>query len=199
MGAPVLSSVAFNAAPSGQTGLFGVAYREFNPAEVAAMKAWGYDTIRFFVSQPGLDPQNSAYDPAFLGRFVAEVTAARAIGLNVIVCVQDERGAGASKPAALDGGTGRAWRVLAPAFKNDNGVMFEIMNEPEPVASPVNWAAWALTVNSMVAIIRNSGARNVLITDGLNYAEQLDGAPIRADPLKQVAYASHPYAHSAGD
>lgn len=166
------------------------------------MRAWGNDTIRFFVSQAGLDPQDPSgeYDPAFLPEFVAGVNLARAQGLNVIVCVQDEAGSGETTPTPLpNAGTGRAWQALAPALMNDNGVMFEIMNEPEPPPSTANWAAWEVAMNNMVSIIRASGAINVLIADGLNYGERLDGAPTLADPLHQVAYASHPYAHIAAD
>ena len=77
--------------------------------------------------------------------------------------------------------------------------MFEILNEPQPKHTAANRALWADAMNNMVTIIRNAGATNVLIADGLNYAEQLDGAPVLADPLNQVAYGSHPYAHSADD
>ena len=199
-----LNSVAFVPSPSVRTGAFGAAYNNFSAAELAAMKSWGADTIRFQVSQAALDIDDpttpSLYSPDFLNQVIAGVTAARAIGLNVIVSVQDESGSGETTPAPLpNSGTGNAWSVLAPAFKNDNGVMFEILNEPEPDHTTANWALWATAMNNMVTIIRNAGATNVLIADGLNYAEQLDQAPVLADPLKQVAYGSHPYAHSAFD
>ncbi len=195
-----INVVAFNAALAVRTGLFGTAYKNFNPTEVAAMKAWGADSLRFLVAQPALDPQSSLYDPTFLTQLVAGVKSARAIGLSVIICMQDEAGTGETNPAVLpNDGTGRAWQALAPKFANDNGVMFELMNEPELAPSPANWTAWADTMNNMMAIIRNAGAKNVLLADGLAYAEQLKNAPILADPLAQVAYASHPYAHSATD
>jgi endoglucanase len=199
-----LNCIAFVASPLVRTGAFGAAYKNFSATELAAMKAWGADTIRFQVSQAALDIQDptspSLYDPSFLGEVVAGVTAARAIGLNVIVSVQDESGTGEATPTPLPNpGTGRAWEALAPAFKGDNGIMFEILNEPEPNHTAANWALWAAAMNNMVTIIRNAGATNVLIADGLNYAEQLDGAPTLADPLNQVAYGSHPYAHSIDD
>jgi hypothetical protein len=197
-----LASVAFNASPGTRSGLFGTAFNDFNATEVAAMKAWGNDTIRLFAAQPALDSNDPSglYDPTYLGQYVAAVKALRAVGLNVIVVVQDEAGTGEQTPTALpNGGTGDAWQVLAPALAGDNGILFEIMNEPQPAANAANWAAWATAMNSMVTIIRNAGAKNVLIADGLQFAEQLDGAPTLADPLNQVAYAAHPYAHSAAD
>ncbi len=197
-----LNSVAFNAAPSVRTGLFGVAYNEFDASEVAAMKAWGNDTIRFFVSQAGLDKDDpdGAYDPQFITEFAAGVAEARAAGLNVIVCVQDEVGSGDTTPTPLPNpGTGNACQSLASTLKGDNGIMFEIMNEPELLANAEDWAERQAAMNNMIAIIRATGATNVVIADGLEYAEQLDNAPILTDRLRQVAYASHPYAHSKYD
>lgn len=197
-----LNSVAFVASPSVRTGAFGAAYNSFNTAEIAAMKAWGADTIRFQVSQAALDkddPTPGLYDADFINQVVAGVTAARTIGLNVIVSVQDEKGTGEMTPTPLpDNGTGNAWALLAPAFKNDNGIMFEILNEPRP-DHITNWGPWAAAMDNMVSIIRGAGATNVLIADGLNLAEQLDQAPVLNDPLNQVAYGSHPYAHSKYD
>jgi endoglucanase len=195
-----LNSVAYNATPSTRNGLFGVAYNNLNASELASMQAWGADTVRFFVAQAALDSQDPLYDPSFLSEIESGVTGAREIGLNVIVCVQDESGTGEKTPTQLpNAGTGRAWTLLAPAFMADNGIMFELMNEPQLPPSDANWASWASTMNNMVTIIRNSGATNVLIADGLSFGEQLNGAPILNDPLAQVAYASHPYAHSPMD
>ncbi len=102
----------------------------------------------------------------------------------MIVSVRDESGTGETSPTALpNGGTGRAWGSLAPALKGDNGIMFEIMNEPELDHTAANCALWATAMNNMVMITHNAGATNVLIAGGLNFAEQLDGAPVLADLL----------------
>ena len=49
----------------------------------------------------------------------------------------------------------------------------------------------------MIAIVRRLGAKNVLIADALAFAEHMNGAPKLNDPLHQVIYAAHPYAHNA--
>jgi endoglucanase len=193
-------SAAFNAAPAVRAGGFLTAYNDLNSTELAAMKTWGADVVRFQVAQPALDPQNNLYDPTFIAAVQNGVTEARAAGLNVIVSVQDESGTGEPNPTPLpDAATGRVWQQLAPLFKGDTGILFEIMNEPQPAPTAANWAAWASAMNSMITIIRVSGATNVLIADGLGFAEYLEGAPTLADPLNQVAYADHPYFHSAAD
>ena len=44
-----------------------------------------------------------------------------------------------------------------------------------------------------LTVVRNLGAINVVLADGLQSAQQLSGAPELDDPLGLVAYASHPY------
>ena len=51
----------------------------------------------------------------------------------------------------------------------------------------------------MIRIIRQTGAANVLIADGLNFAERLSDAPRLNDPLEQLAFADPPYPHSDED
>ncbi|MBE7157772.1 MAG: cellulase family glycosylhydrolase [Rhodospirillales bacterium] len=195
-------SIAFVAPPAAQSGVFLSAYQHFSTDELAAMKAWGADTVRMQVSQPGLDPQNSLYTTDFVTAVKNGVLNARAAGLNVIVSVQDESQSGqqgASTPLPNDA-TRRVWQqVLAPLFNGDQGILYEMMNEPQPAANAANWAAWADAMNAVIAVIRQTGSKNVVVADGLEYAERLDGAPALTDPLNQVAYASHPYFHSADD
>ena len=91
--------IAFVAPPAAQTGYFSAAHAHYSTAELSAVKAWGADTIRFQISQPGLDPQSSLYDASFLGQIQSAVAYARSIGLNVIVCVQDEAQSGETCPS----------------------------------------------------------------------------------------------------
>lgn len=47
-------------------------------------------------------------------------------------------------------------------------------------------------MSETVGMVRETGASNVVIADGLGVGQVIDGAPLLNDP--QVAYASHPYA-----
>ena len=121
------------------------------------------------------------------------IRAARDAGLTVIVCVQGETHVGKEVPIALpDAGTYRVWSEIAPLFANDRGVVYELFNEPHPKPTPRAWAAWKATFTRAIGVVRETGARNVVIADGLDTGQILDGAPLLDDP--QVAYASHPYA-----
>ena len=193
-----LVSIAFVAPPAAQQGVFVNAYKHFSKDELAAMRAWGADTVRIQVSQPGLDPQNPLFTQSFVATVGAAVREARAAGLSVIVSVQDESQSGESNPASLPNeATQRVWQVLAPLFNRDTGILYELINEPQLPVNVANWAAWARSMDAVIMTIRNTGSRNVVVADGLNFAERLDGAPSLTDPLYQVAYAAHPYAHNA--
>jgi hypothetical protein len=189
--------IAFVAPPAAQTSYFTAAYAHFSNAEISALQAWGADTVRIQVSQPGADPQNSLYTAAFVSQVQAAVAFARSIGLNVILCDQDESQSGETNPAAVpNAATIRVWQNLAPLFNADTGILYETMNEPSLVPNAANWATWQTAQNAVIAAIRATGSKNVIIADGLNYAEVLNGAPALTDPLNSIAYAAHPYFQS---
>jgi hypothetical protein len=92
--------IAFVASPDAWTNYdldkpwFQNAYNHFNNAELDDAQAWGADTVRMMLSQPAADPQSPQYDANFVSQYVVGVQYARSIGLNVIVCVQDETQSG---------------------------------------------------------------------------------------------------------
>ena len=192
--------IAFVAPPAAAKGVYLAASSAYTPAEFTAIKAWGADTVRLQVSQPGCDPQNALFTQSFVNSVQAAVTAARAAGLNVIVSVQDESQSGESSPATLpNAATQRVWAELAPLFNSDTGILYEMMNEPQPTANTANWALWATAMNAVITTIRGTGSKNVVLADGLQYAGTFSGAPTLTDSLGQVAYASHPYFYTASD
>ena len=179
--------VAFVAPPAAQTGAFAAAYAHYSTAELSAIKTWGADSIRFQISQPGADPQNALYDPAFVKMFVGAVKFARSIGLNAIVSIQDETQSGETAPTAMlpNDATNRVWRNIAPMLNGDNGIVYEMFNEPQPLPNAADWQDWAAAMNTVVQTIRATGATNTLLADGLNYAESLDGVIPLTDPPKR--------------
>jgi endoglucanase len=189
--------IAFEVAP-GNLGradhpFWATAYNKYTPEEYVEMRKSGADSVRLQVAQAGADPQSKLFDRAFLDKAMGAIRAARAAGLTVIVCVQDESHVPGDKPIDLpDGGTRRVWKEIAPQFANDRGVLFEILNEPRPAPNPQNWKRWKAAMTETIQTVRETGARNVVIADGLGVGQVIDGAPLLHD--SQVAYASHPYA-----
>ncbi len=184
-----------------------IAANNYTPDEYSQMRQFGADSVRIQVAQDGMDPQGQYFTPEFRDRAIGAICAARGAGLTVIVSVQDEPQTGA-RDVATDlpsYATQRVWRELAPVFGQDRGVLFELFNEPHigrqadvPV-STADWQAWASAMNDTIHLVRTLGASNVLVADGLEYAEELAGAPQLDDPLHQVIYAAHPYAHNEAD
>lgn len=191
-------SVALVQAPAYRSGPFLNAYNAYSTAELDRMKTFGADTIRFQISQPGLDPDDTTghYDSTFLGVVETDVQMALNDGFVVILSLQNENQGGTyTEPAEPNAGTIRVWQILAPIFMDNQNVIFEIMNEPhgDPTASV--WTAWKTAHNKAIAAIRATGANNVVIADGVHYGHTLQGAPTLTDTLSppQIAYSTHPY------
>ena len=143
------------------------------------------------------DP-NGLYSTVFFNGFVQAVRSARLAGLNVVVSLQDECQSG--DPATgnyPNAATQRVWNELAPLLKNDTGIMFEIYNEPEPGPTTANWQTWQSAFNPIISSIRAAGATNVVLADGLNFAQSFSGAVNLTDTAGETAYAIHPYFHQA--
>ena len=213
-----LQLVAFVAAPGVRSNAgeepFNAAYQYYSQhssgdafSELRAIKAWGADTVRMQLSEPGAAQGSTLFDAGFVDEYVAGVKAARAIGLNVIVSVQDEKQSGetgtsqdATDKMGLPGAeTNAVWKYLAPLLNGDDGIMYEMYNEPQPDATSANWSIWADAMNATIATIRSSGATNALIADGLQTGERLGGVIPLTDKLGKVIYSSHPYFHTTTD
>ena len=189
--------IAFEVAP-GNLGradkpFWSTAYNNYSPAEYTEMRRAGADSVRLQIAQAGADPKNALFDRAFLEKAEGAIRSARDEGLTVIVAVQDESHVIGQKAIDLpDDGTRRVWKEIAPLFASDRGVLFELLNEPRPQPNPQNWKKWKEAMMQTLRTVRETGARNVVIADGLGVGQTIDGAPLLDDD--QVAYASHPYA-----
>lgn len=176
------------------------ASQNYSPKEYVEMRDAGADSVRIQVAQTGMDPQNALFTPQFRDRAIGAIRSARATGLTVIVSVQDETQTGEKTPTDLpNDATRRVWQEIAPVFGHDRGVLFELLNEPRPSPSPQHWQAWEQAMNETIRTVRETGAVNVVVADGLAIGQYLENTPLLSDPLKQVAYASHPYFNQASD
>jgi endoglucanase len=175
-------------------GAYLTASQHYGQAELNAAKQFGADLLRFQVSQAGNDPQSTIYSAAYAAKVKQAVALARSNGFAVIVSMQAEAPSGLDQKGMPSDATQRAWRTLTPLFAGDEGIMLELFNEPAPFGpTPHDWNGWLATTQPLVDEIRAMGAHNMLIADGLHYAQTLNGAPALNDPLRQIAYAAHPY------
>ena len=198
-------------APKGSlTGVYAKAHRHFGAGELSKAAGDHADTIRFQVSEFGLDPRDSLYSPAYVQEVESAVKTARTDRFTVIVSVQAEPPAGKPTRCPLpDEGTLRVWNKLAPAFAADRGVLFELYNEPSLQPSQRNWTLWrdggqvtgtngsctAVGMQTLVASIRSGKASNVIVVPGLKLEQTISGMPALTDPASpsdpQLAYGIH--------
>jgi hypothetical protein len=186
------------------------AHQHFGPAELRTAIGYHADTIRFQVSQFGLDPQDRLYSPSYVREVVDAVHTARSLGLAVIVSVQAERPAGQAYRCPLpDAGSLRVWDEMARSFRADRGVMFELYNEPAVPPTALGWALWkggglvnnsagfciAVGMQELINAIRARGARNVIIVPEAGMQRTTAGMPPLTDPASpadpQLAYGIH--------
>jgi hypothetical protein len=107
------------------------------------------------------------------------------------------------------------WKDIAAVYKNDPGVLFDLYNEP----AHINWDQWlkggpmtekdektgrtvtydAVGMQALVDAIRSTGAKNVIVAGGINWAYEVGGileGRILSDPKGNgIVYANHPYPH----
>jgi endoglucanase len=194
------------------------ARRSYGWAELEFARAFHANTLRFQVSQPALDPDSPMYDANYLTEVADAIHMARSAGFVVMIMMQDEKLTGDASQAPLPTEqTRRDWQLLTQVFGSDRGVVFELYNEPNLLASPENWQLWLqggdwngatyLGMQTLVDDVRSNGAQNLLVLDGLavNVISPKTGKPVREaaetlaglhpvqDPLDRVIYAVHPY------
>jgi hypothetical protein len=168
--------------------------------------AWGANTVRFQLSQRGLDPTDTLYSDAYVARIAEGVALARARNLVVMLSIQDQALSGGSSHGQPSSATIRDWQTVAARFNGEPNVLYEMFNEPQNRPTPDGWAVWrnggppdrnqgtpAVGHQAVLDAIRATGATNTVVADASQFAQRLDGIPPLHDPLGQVAYGVHPY------
>ncbi len=108
------------------------------------------------------------------------------------------------------------WQAVAPVYAGNPAVLFDLYNEP----SHVTWDQWfkggpitevdkrtnvtlryeAVGLPALMAAVRSTGAKNIIVAGGINWAYQVEGileGRQLADPDGAgVVYGVHPYPHA---
>jgi len=183
-------------------GIFDTPTTTVSLAMVRAMRTWtGANAVRLPVNEQcwlGL----RGIPPAYAGvnyrraieRYVSMLTA------NGFAVILDLAGTApgsemsANQEMMPDSHSVAFWRSAAAVFRGDSLVLFDLFNEPWPdndADSPAAWACWraggcvqasqngpdqytAVGMQQLVNVVRAAGARNVIIAEGIQYAETVD-------------------------
>jgi endoglucanase len=195
---------------------------EESPQSIAAMRSWGFNAARVELNEScwlgvqGVKPAYSGtpYREA-IERYVAALNAA---GMYVIIDMHfSSTGAGRKatrqEPMPDETYAPAFWSSVAAAFKNQPAVIFDLFNEPYPNRNTDSEAAWkcvldgsaggtcngfsydAAGMQQLLDAVRGTGATNVVMVGGPEYAGELDNwlqyEP--ADPIHQLAASIHIY------
>ncbi|HXD55937.1 MAG TPA: cellulase family glycosylhydrolase [Solirubrobacteraceae bacterium] len=185
-------------------------------ASIAAMAAWHVNVVRVPVNEDcWLGINGVAWRFAGQAYRTAISSYVRALNDQGIYAVVEVHWSAPGSELArgqqnmLDSSHGyRLWRSIARAFRQDRAVMFDLYNEPHGLAArgPSDWRCWArgcgryAGMNGLVAAVRSTGARNVLLLAGVGWASD-DSRWLAYEPtdsLHQLAAAIHVYRYHAG-
>ncbi|MEP7049041.1 MAG: glycoside hydrolase family 5 protein [Pseudomonadota bacterium] len=183
-------------------------------SDFAAMAAWHANVVRIALNQDFWLAGAALYDPAYVDTVDRAVKDAEASGLDVILDLHwSDRGdltasvaghgqgkAGhADQQQMADVNSKQFWTEVASKYQNDGHVLFELYNEPHDIS----WDVWlhggmvgtylAVGMQDLYDAVRATGAENVVIAGGTNWAFNLSGAESHKIVGHNVMYATHPY------
>ncbi len=191
-------------------GIFDTGGAALDQTWVESFLAWHVNSVRIPLNEDcwlDVNGPPSQYSGAAYQTAIAQyVNLLRQNGLYVIVDLHWNAGGtnmatGQQNMADLDHAPA-FWTSVAGAFKGDLGVVFDPYNEPHDVT----WACWlnggcqvngwsVAGMNQLITAVRGTGAKNVVMAGGLNYAGDLSQwlANKPEDPAGNLAASFHTY------
>lgn len=156
---------------------------------------WNANVVRLSVHQRFWLRSSARYSAGYAPEIARVVAAIKQAGMDVIL---DNHGSGS--PYMADADSIVFWRELATAYRNDPHVLFELFNEPNRISWPV-WlhggdAPSGPPVRGMQELyntVRGTGAGNLIVIGGLNWAYDLSGVPSHRVRGHDIVYNTHPY------
>jgi len=198
---------------------YGIFDGQVDDASIIVMKSWKINIVRVPINEDcwlginGVKPEYSGnnYKNA-LNDYVNRLTKN---GMSVIVDLHwtapgNNQAKGQNAMLNQDHSV-QCWKDMANFWKNNLNIIFDVHNEPYPdnnaVDSQEGWRCWrdggtcsgfnyqAAGMQLLVDTIRGTGASNILLLGGINYANSLtrwlDYKP--RDPLNNLAASWHSY------
>jgi endoglucanase len=179
-------------------------------ASIAAIASWGVNAVRLPLNEDcwlGINGVNPAYAGVnYRSAIRAYVTRLQAHGLDVILDLHwgaagNQRALGQEQAPDADHAPA-FWSSVASQYKGVSGVAFDLFNEPHDISwscwlngctTPAGWKATGM--QQLVRAVRNAGARQPVIVEGLGWGGDLSGwlANKPSDPAGQLAAGWHIY------
>jgi hypothetical protein len=188
------------------------------PAAIDAMKTWNINTVRVTLNEDcwlGINMSAPQYGGAnYRAAITQYVDDLNAAGLAVIVTLQwsapGSQAATGQSDMADEDHSPAFWSSVASTFKDSPGVLFDLFSEPHDLTWPcivngcssggIQYAGY----NQLISSVRSTGASNVVMVAGLDWASDLSGtftgpggypADLPYDPAGQMAVSVHVYSN----
>lgn len=163
---------------------------KFERTFYAEMAAAGANVIRI-----PIHPERWERDPDYLWRYLDPIVTWN--GENGAYTILDlhfigniETGGGDQMPDIAQPSkdfTLMFWRQVAGYFKDTPNVIFEIFNEPQAISA----ADWRRNAEEVITVIRSTGANQLIIVGGIDYAKDLSWVLSQPVAGENIAYAAH--------
>ncbi|ETC90424.1 glycoside hydrolase family 5 protein [Xanthomonas hortorum] len=166
----------------------------------------GMNTIRLPILWERLQPSaRGELDPAQLALVQQAVARAKASGMYLVLDIHNYakyNGYKIGSSEVQNATFADLWRRLALVFRNDNAVIFGLMNEPNGVSA----SGWAGSAQAAIDAIRATGANNLILVPGVLWTGAHSWSSLTSDgysnatalasiydPLNNYAFEVHQY------
>jgi len=189
-------------------GTYGRDYIYPDPDTIAYFAAKGMNIIRVPIRWERIQHQlEGALDSEEMKRLDDVIGYARSRGLRVILDVHNYAtyyGTVIGKKELPTSALGDLWRRIGERYRNNETVVFGLMNEPNALPTET----WLEAANIAIAEIRRAGAKNLILVPGNGWSSARDwvggdyGTPNSEvmlnveDPANNFAYDVHQYFNS---
>jgi endoglucanase len=181
-------------------------------ADFEQMASWNANVVRIALNQDFWIAASPLYDPGYAPLVDSAVTWAEGAGMDVILDLHwSDTGVLGSCLASCqqkmpDANSITFWSEVATRYQNDGRVLFELYDEPHNVS----WSVWqsggdtgdgwqAVGMQQLYDTVRATGAHNLVVIGGLDWAYDLSGVPTHRIEGSNILYASHSYVNSGSE
>jgi endoglucanase len=188
---------------------------EWNPTgqflsmqDYALMASWKANVVRISLNQDFWLQGGPQYAAGYDATVDEQIQWAEAAGMDVILDLhwsdKGDPSTTAAQQRMADANSVTFWGQVASRYMGDGHVIFELYNEPHDVA----WSVWlgggpsgdGFTVAGMQQLydaVRATGAKNLVLIAGLDWAFDLSGVPSYRVKGDNVVWVSHAYGQNA--
>ncbi len=188
-----------------------------NPAEFQQMATqWGVNAVRIPVNEGYWLSNSGYYCPSYRTTVASVIAQVESYGMIPIIDLHTAMGGNinaTSSPSnpecAPDSGSSTFWSQVASQYSSDPNVMFELYNEPHGIpwqtwrnggpitCSSSNQSYQTVGMQQLLDVIRHTGATNIAMVDGVDWASNLTQVPRFALSGTNVAYVEHLYVNES--